>query len=120
MINISNATEKRVRQTTAPFIYTENGEEKTASIRVRYFDLTVKQLKERQEKLAAEVKIDPDKLVWLSDTLIERLESLPDIIGDDKKPVELTLEFLESLSLENLKAIKNAIEENDNPKPSPA
>ncbi len=60
-----------------------------------------------------------DDTIYYSETLAERLESLPDLVGKDKKPVKISVEFLDTLDIRNLEAIAKAIEEDIRPKAQP-
>lgn len=120
MITLKKATGKIVRETTADFITMDGDEMKTEKIRVRYHDLSTKQLKERKAAFDAKFADDPGAVIWNSEDLIDRLHSLPDIVDDNEKPVEITLEFLDSLEVKNLNSIKAAIESDLNPKSTPA
>lgn len=119
MITI-NPTQKTVRETRAPFEYEHEGRLETAQIRVRYYSATTKELKEdyEQAKIAIEEarKKNESAVFWNSETLARRLESLPDLVDQDGKPFEITLDFLESLDARNVGAIVKAIEEDQNPK----
>lgn len=114
MIKI-NTIEKTVRETMAPFELSENGKNRTEQIRVQYKSFTVKEMKQRRAKYEAEAKANPDAVVWLSDTLAEKLIALPDLLDDKEKPVEITVEFLDTLEVRNLEAIKKAIEDDEDP-----
>jgi hypothetical protein len=120
MISLKNATSKIIRETTAEIEFVgDAGETKKEQTRVQYYDRTTKQLKESHAAIMAKAAADPDALVWESESLFERLAGLPDIIDEEtKKPVEITLDFIESLSVKNLMSIQEAIKADLNPKKS--
>ena len=116
MITIQKNQKPIVRETTADFEYEENGVVKTEKIRVRYYDWTTKQLKEQQAAFKA--KLGEDDPLWHTDTLAHRLQSLPDLIdAETGEPVEVTLAFLDGLSVKNVGSIRKAVEDDLNPKP---
>lgn len=100
-----------VRETKAKYTHQVGGEIRTEEIRVRYRSLSIKALKE-QKQLIADKKDD----AYISDTVFAVVDELPDFVGEDNKPIELTLEFFEEMSIDNLKAIKDAIDGDVNPK----
>lgn len=115
-----NAT-PTVRECKAPYEYEDgNGKLVTKEIRVRYFSRTVAQLKRMQAAAKARAEDDPDAIVWLSDSLLERIESLPDIEGPDGQPLAITIENLDLLDTKNLKAIGDAIDADLVPKEQPS
>jgi hypothetical protein len=105
MIKVNSKT---YRQTNSDWLVCENGEEKIENIRVQYYPLTVRDLKEAQDKPA-------DEKLWLSDVLVKRLHGLPDFVGDDDAPIEISVEFLDSQSIDNLKRVFDAINEHESP-----
>ena len=110
MIQVATNKKPIVRETTAKYSYVDGGEIKTEDIRVRYRSLSVKSLKE-QKALINDKKDD----AYISDMVFAVVEELPDFVGEDKKPITLTLEFFEEMDLDNLKAIKEAIDGDVNP-----
>lgn len=94
-----------IRETSAKFAYQENGEIKQKDIRVQYRSVSIKQIKEQKTVIAA--KGDD---AYITDTVFMLVESLPDLTNN------LTLEFLEEMELENVKAIKQAIDDDIDPK----
>ena len=112
-----------VRETTAPYEYTdEKGELKVEQIRVRYYSLSVAEMREktaRIEQMIAEA-VDKKEPVWLSDVLPLTLESLPDLLDQKGKPIAITADSLAKLNRHNLDAIQTAISEDLNPKEQPA
>lgn len=110
MINFNQTQKPITHECTAPFVHADDsGEVKTHQIRVRYRSLTTQEIKARRAELIERQKTDPNDLVYLSETLAKRIESLPDLIGEDGQPLEITEQFLESLLVENLQAIDKAI-----------
>jgi len=74
---------KLIRETTAPFQYTDEstGETKTEEIRVRYFSHTIAEIRANAAKIQAEIDAAKERgePLWLSATLPYQIESLPDI-----------------------------------------
>jgi len=102
---------KIVRETVAPFIHFEKGEEITEQITVRYYAFSIaegRQFRQQIEDIG-------DDATW-ADHLLPMLDSLPDMVDDKNKPVRITKEFLESLNSLNLQAILKAIKEDASPK----
>lgn len=120
MISLQKATGKNVRETTADFTTMDGDEIKTEKIRVRYYDFTTKELREQKAAFDAKTADDPNAVVWNTENLIQRLHSLPDIVDENEKPVEITIDFLDSLEITNLNSIKEAINRDLNPKSTPA
>lgn len=118
MIKVSNLRHSQsriVRETSAPFIHNVDGEEITEQIRVRYFSLSVAEAKEFRDKVR-----EKDDL-YLSDILLPVIESLPDFVDDEERPIKITAEVLESLNSINLRALQQAIEEHlTGPKTQPS
>jgi hypothetical protein len=124
VITISGNNQRAVRETTVPFEFVENGEVKAQTIRLRYFTRTCKEAREAQAKQTAERKANPLKIVWLSESLAERIESLPDLKlpgkdGKDEKPFEITVENLDKIEIRNLEAMQEAIMQDTAPKATP-
>lgn len=115
MIKVSSlaASQQRlVRETTAPFILVEKGEERIEQIAVRYYAFSIAEGRAYREGLA---KLGD--MVLFSDLLLPMLESLPDFVDEKDKPVKITREFLEGLNSINLQAIHTAVGEDLVPKP---
>ncbi len=114
-----NGNQRTVRECLAPFQYTgEDGELVNAEIRVRYFSLTIKEIKANQAKAAT--KSDEESAEWLSDQLAERIAELPDIQDEKGKKLQITPAVLENFDLVNLMSISKAIGEDLSPKVLPA
>lgn len=127
MIKLKTA-QRLVRETTAAYeTNDEKGELTTQTIRVRYWSLSIREMKEQRIALEAMFKDRGDDIIWLSDTLPYRVESLPDIEGLDGKPIKTefdtkgkptkkTTENFEAIARHNLAAIDRAITEDLTPK----
>lgn len=103
---------KTVRETVCLY---KDADGKETEIRVRYFSRTYKETKEYYKKMEAQAKENPNLVVFHSEVLAERLESLPDLQNEDGSAFAVTEESLSDLSTENLSAIKDAIEDHENP-----
>jgi hypothetical protein len=107
MIKLKTASKRLVRETKCPFLFVDdNGEERSEDIRVRYYSLTVGEMREFGRRVD-----EHGSEMYVTDLLMPLLESLPDIVGDDEKPLPITLELLDSFSGVNVKAIHRAIQE---------
>ena len=106
MIKISKAQGRVVRETTCPFLIVTDEKEVIEMIRVRYFSLSIKEMREFGRK----VESNGDSM-YMSDLLLPLIESLPDIVDDDEKPVTVTLELLDSLNAINVRALHKAIQD---------
>ena len=109
------ADNQNIRETTADWISYRDGEVKTEKIRVLYLAQTVRQIKAARAEYEALEK-DGTNFLYYSDTLVRRLNGLPDVA---EAPAEITLEWLEEQDVKNLKFLDDAIKDADNPK-SPA
>lgn len=136
---IKLTTDRIVRECTAPYEYNaEDGTLQVEEIRVRYYSLTLAELKqvrsdalarmaeqrERAEKAKAnksgKAEFEIEDFPWLSDQLVLKLAGLPDIGGPDGKPISITVENLDKISAVNLRAIEKAIDEDLAPKDQPS
>ena len=106
--------QKIIRTTSAPFEYMEGTEVKTKKITVRYVGRTVKELKEQRASIENRAKENPNQVVWLSESLAKRLNALEDL-PEDFANLQITEEGLDELDVKNLEAIRDAIDENENP-----
>lgn len=106
-----NTKKRTVRETTAPYICEDAGELKTEQIRVRYYSFRWNELQDQHNKLRQLAKDDPQASIWPHETLVDRLESLPDLTDEKGKPFAITAHNLGSLDTQNLNAIKKAIDE---------
>lgn len=115
MIKLNSS--RLVRQTTAPFEYTNDaGEIVTEQIRVFYRMLTVGERKQQMQRIKDAVERDDKSILWLSETLADVIDELPDILGDDGKPIAITIENLDRIAAYNLDAIDKAITADLTPK----
>lgn len=108
---IIDEKQRTVRECEAPFEYFDKGELKTEQIRVRYYSFTWGEIQSRHAELAALAKDNPDHTIWPHETLVDRIESLPDLKTADSKPFKITAKNLGNLDTKNLEAIKKAIDE---------
>lgn len=114
-----NPTRRTVRETSADFEhYNDDGELVTSKLSIRYYSPTVADLKAQQDELKR--ASDQNEVTWLSNLLINQIESLPGLVGEDGKELPVTLELLESFPLTNLQAIQDAIAKDLDPKSRPA
>lgn len=115
-----DAERKIVRTCTAPFEFiNDSGTLESREITVEYYSLSTKRLKEMRDAAAKRLKDNPDEPAWYSDILVERIHALPDLCDKKGKPHKITAEFLDTLDLRNLEAIRVAIEEDIRPKAPP-
>jgi hypothetical protein len=117
MINLTSS-HRTVRETTAAYEYPDpkTGELVVEQIRVRYFSMTVAEIKKLRSDAfakAAAAEKDPEaaEFPWLSSVLVNKLESLPDIVDGKNKPIAITVANLDKITAVNLQAINQAIEE---------
>lgn len=101
---------KTIRECTAPFRHTVDGELQTTEIRVQYYSLTIRELKKYRADLEAKIESDPETVIWLSETLAPRIHGLPDLTDADGKALPISIETLDTIALENLEAIRVAID----------
>jgi hypothetical protein len=119
MIKIQTG-KRTIRETTAPFETTDDdGNVQTQDIRVLYYSFTTKDHKDRRARIVAHQKENPDEPLWLSHLIVDQIHSLPDLVDTKGKPFKITEDFLDTLDVKNLEAIKNAIEEAVRPKDQP-
>lgn len=128
MITVT-ATKPTIRETTANYQHMNGDGKMTSSeIRVQYYSFTTKRLKDLRAEVKA--KIDAGEALWHSDSLADQLHGLPDLVdaknkpcfvpheGDEKKRAA-AIQFLDSLDVGNIDAIKKAIDEDVAPKEQP-
>lgn len=124
MIKLKRERQNIIRETEADFTYQdpETNEVKTEKIRVLYYSPTTAQSKDIMEEMRQRQANKDEAVAWyVSDTLVRRLHSLPDLVDENNEPYEITLEFLDSLAADNLNAISDAITEDITAgKPKPA
>ncbi len=111
-----NATKRSIRECTAPF--QQDGTKQ--NIRVLYYSFKIKELKDHQARVEEKAKQNPDAIIWLSETLSERLHSLPDLTDANGKEFKITADNLDLIDVENLEAIKRAIDEDVSGKSRPS
>lgn len=119
MIKLST-NQSTIRETTAPFEQgDDDGKITSTDIRVLYYSYTTKRLKEIRETLQARLKAGD--AAWHSETLVDQLHGLPDLVNEREKPLFIphggdekkraaALEFLESLDAKNIENIRKAID----------
>lgn len=107
--------QRNIRETSADFEYNDGGELKTETIRVLYYSPTVAETKAAQKEIERVQRSDTE-ILWLSDTLLPRLHSLPNLCDEKGKPHKITKAFLESIDIKNLQRIAEAIREDLLPK----
>ena len=90
----------------------DEGARQSESVRVAYRAMSLRLSRELGNE-------DLDKK-GLCEQLARIVVSLPDIVGDDEKPIEPTVDFFDSLDIENLRAINKAIGEDINPPTKPS
>lgn len=118
MIKVENAKRPTVREAKSQFTYTnDNGDLVAEEIRVRYFSVSISQLKKAAE--AEKQATKKGETPWISSVLAQQIESLPDIVDDKGKPVEVTEELLEGWDIDNLIAMLKAIRGDTDPKSQP-
>lgn len=67
-----------------------------------------------------ERRYDDEERYALADFLVMMGVELPEIVGDDEKPVELTAELLATFETRNLLAMREAIRKDANPNATPS
>jgi hypothetical protein len=121
MIKIQGS-QRTVRETSAEFEYEEKGELKTDTIRVQYYSPTITELRQFEQELRAKFKENTEgesSTFYLTEFLVRRIHALPDLADAKGKPHKITLEFIESLDIKNLERIRDAINDDLNPKAQP-
>lgn len=107
------AMQRIIRKTTATVEFAdEKGDIQTGEIQVHYYSPTMADLQNSQRAMEA----SNGDIGWVTRELAPRIHALPDILGDDDKPIEITVANLESLPIKNLNAIQEAIEKDLHPK----
>jgi hypothetical protein len=109
-----------VRECLASYKYTVDGKPVAEDIRVQYYSLTIHEMKAYRKDLEERIAENPEAVIWMSETLAPRLHALPDLTDEKGKPFAITIENLEKIPLENLDAIKTAIDEDLAGKSRPA
>lgn len=107
-----NPKKRTIRETTAKFEYMNGTAEiKTDDIRVLYYSPTVADSREELAAMKSRKDAEDDSIWWLSDSLLRKVHSLPDLCDEKGKEHKLTREFYESLDFKNLDSILSAINE---------
>lgn len=101
-----------IRETTAEFKSQNEGEIVSEQIKIRYRSLSVKALKELKQSIR-----EKGEDAYISDNVAALVTELVSASG---KSVSPDVDFFEEMDLENLKAIKNAIDGDLDPKPKSA
>lgn len=119
---IFDPSKKIIRRTTAPFEFVNgDGELETREITVEYYSLSTKHVKDATAAALKKLKENPGETQWFSEIYVERIHALPDLLDPKtKKAYKITIDFLDSLDLRNLDAIRKAIEEDVRPKEQPS
>jgi hypothetical protein len=120
MIKIQG-TQRTIRETTSEFEHFEGGEIKKETIRVKYYSPTITELRSLEKELKAKFKEssqsgEGESTFYLTEFLVKRLHALPDLADGKGKPFKITLENIESLDVKNLERIRDAINDDLNPK----
>ena len=125
-------THRLVRECTAPFQYVnDSGDTVTEEITVKYYVRSVGEIKQQQATFNAMGRKDPNRMVWLSETLALTVHSLPGVAGQDGKPIiskyekdgmptPATIANFDGISRSNLEAIRDAIHDDLSPKDTPS
>lgn len=129
MIKLKHNDKPTVRETTANFEH-RNGNDEISSteIRVQFYSYTTARLKELRSSVKA--KLDAGETLWHSDSLADQLHGLPDLVDENEKPIFIphggnekkrvaAVEFLDSLDIKNIDAIRAAIDNALAPKAPP-
>lgn len=113
-----NLEARTVRETTCPYEFTDDeGNLQTKDIRVRYFSPTIADSKRERQAIDGLIKADKSAVYWYSESLVNRIESLPDLVdAATGKPLKITVEVLEALDSKNVERIHEAILEDLRPK----
>ena len=121
-IPVSKIQQPLVREVLADIFWVENDEEKKAKISVFYFPLTVAADLERKKQNKQAYAVE-NGMVQMAEFCASRIEKIPAFVDDKDQPAELTKDFFESLHLDNLRNIFEAVMNDINPKsitsPSP-
>ena len=125
-------SQRLVRECMANYEYTDDkGETVIEEIRVKYFALTTADMKRQKAWIQDQAEADPNRIIWLAETLPFSVHSLPGVAGQDGKPIvskfdkngvptKATVEHFENIARNNLEAIRDAISEDVRPKEQPS
>src|SRR5436309_971564 len=101
------------RTVKAALTFEAQAERTTADLRVLYRGISLRLAREFEQAT------DEDKAAVVAQ-IARIVVGLPDILGEDEKPVEPSSEFFEALDIENLRAISDAIGNDINPPTKPS
>lgn len=110
---------RTIRETTAVIeVNDDDGNLVSETIRVKYYSPRVADVEAMQAEIEkAEAETEGKGKSWLSWILAKRIHSLPDLADEKGKPLEVSQEMLEEyLDIKALTAIREAIEDDLNPK----
>ena len=110
------------RAVKADFFYaSETGEKVTEQITINYFSLTVEADLERIKAEKPEYTVKNGQILY-SDFCSSRVQSINEFVNDDGTPLELTKKIFQSMHLDNVRSIYEAIMGDIYPKsiPSPS
>lgn len=125
-------SQRLVRECTANYEYiNEKNETVTEEIRVKYFSLTIADIKRQQAWIRDIADKDPNRILWLSETLPFSVHSLPGVAGQNGKPIitkfdkngvptPATVADFDGIARHNLEAIRDAIAADMVPKEQPS
>lgn len=116
MATTFNPKAKAIRETTCEFVQFVDGQPVKSEIRVQYFSWTTADFKKHEAERAALLADNPEAILWNSEVLAKRLHALPDLVDEDGRPFEITLEFLDLLDVDNVNAIREAVNKDISPK----
>ena len=113
---------RTVREVSCAFQYNDEktGEIKSEQIRVLYYSPTTAEVRARvaneQQKREEAKKENRMYIPYAVDALFELIHSIPTLTDDKGEPHKVTLELLDSFDVQNITAIKQAIDEDISPK----
>lgn len=118
---MNETTRERVtRKCTAKgYEYMDGGENKRKDVIITYFSPTTTESKRERERLEKILAEDPNAPVWFTDSLVTRLKSIVDA-QTGKPEYEISQENLDNDTNFNITLIREAIENDINPKSIPA
>lgn len=102
------------RRCKASLTYFEGGQQQTEEVTIIYRPMSAA----TQREFISEV-VGTDGKYQFADYVARFVVAIPEIVDDAGNPVAITPEFVGQLSVENVTAIHNAIEADQNPNPLP-
>ena len=90
------------------------GQSQKDTFTIIYRGMSAKTMRDLAESRIGENRVEKAKY------LATVVKQMPEVIGDDEQPVEITFEFFDSMEIDNLSAIFDAVQEGYNPNPSPS